>query len=684
MKISAYTDLLKVKNTNIFNSIIFIFIFSFIFIFRVDSLLFNLPMNPDEAERITNAVRILHYGYTWNSVDGYSSGPLNSIILLWPKIFNIDVTYFTVRVTSIYLFSSIIFIIFNIFRNAVNTLFALIIISPLLSFYAFTKSGEFLHYSSEQLSVFFIVFAIYLCFRLSQLQPFKRYLQIILVGLIIGAIPFAKLQAVPVAIILWCWIVYQILINYKMNRSLNEIYVFMISFLLPSLFFLFPLLINNEISHFYNSYILWALNYVSEPLNFNNFVNLLTHDVGINIFNLYIQSTLFLFAILMIFSKSFSSKESKKTIWLVILIVLSSYYIVIKPGRSFPHYIHFFIPILIIVLGFQFEMILKAFRSMLIKILIYLGILFIFSNQLFLMYKQYGEKETIQNLKTLLNSFNSLVHNKNLYDFLTINKSENISLLTWGWMSDYYINKNIIPASREGMNQNQILNSNLQQYFQNRLINDINESKPNIIIDAVYKGAFGFANNEKYGIKSFNELSTIINNNYTNVSINSNDKEKPEIFLENEYLKQLYTRMIKIKDINASDFYDENVHYRNVNDFSVFEKSSFGKTIFDYWMLPDHTLGSIKFDFYNNEKLKLIKILNTTNGHFSGKSTKEVKINIFKEEKLIYTVTKELNKYPLWTDISFQNLEEATSVSIDILSYNGNGAGLNEVKFYRE
>ena len=677
---------LKFKNLNKFSIILNWFVFLSIFLvisfFRSNILLYEFSLNPDEAERITNAFRILSYGYSWNSVDGYSSGPLNSIILLWPKIFNIDISYFTTRLTSIFLLTTIVFCIYKIFENLVNKLFAFIFILPLISFYSFTTSSELLHYSSEQLSLFLIVIVIYIIDRLNKnLFSEKSYSGILfLSGLIISSIPFAKLQATPVSFVLWLCVLYKIYLDNNLNKRIYA-YFLVSSIMIPLIFFI-PLIINGEIHHFYNSYIAWSLNYISIPMDLQTFIKLLSHNVGSNIFRLYLVSTVFLFFIIMVFSKNLISNEANKSTLVIILVFFSSYYIVIAPGKEFPHYIHFIIPILILLLGFQSATLINLINCKIVKLLIYLILLLIFSYESSKMYGYKNIKETIHNTKIVFNSLKVLVNNRNLYSFLLFEDNQKIPLLVWGWMPDYYIEKNIIPASREGMNQNQILNSNLKQYFQERLIDDINQSKPIIIIDAVYKGAFGFSDNDKYGIKSFDKLSSIVNDNYTIMSLKSTNNDKPKIYLENEYLKKFYRNSISIKDIRASDSYDENVSGKNVNDFSAFEKSPYG-TILDYWMLPDNTLGNIKFDFYNNEKLKLIKILNTTNGYFVNKSTKEIRINLYNGEKLIYTATKELNKYPLWTDVFFENLEEVTSVSIDILSFDGAGAGLNEVKFYR-
>lgn len=669
-----------------YNLLIFISILLFISFFRGHALIDNFLMNPDEAERISNALRIFNYGYSWNSVDGYSSGPLNSIVLLWPKIINMDITYFTARLTSVFLFSILILSIYKIFERYINRIFAFIIIIPLTSFYSFTTSNEFLHYSSEQLSVCFIFVTLYLIDRLNQIQTHqKSYFYIIIVaGLLLSSIPFAKLQATPVSFLLWVWIAYQI---YKVNnfkRMLKVFFIFIASSLLVPIIFFAPIVVNSEIHHFYNSYIAWSLNYVSKPLDLQNFIALLSHNTAFNIMKLYIFSSAILFFLLMYFSNRLSPTIHNKLLIPVILVFFSTYYSIVAPGRGYPHYIHFFIPILIVTLGFLAGTLIKLFNQFLLKVTIYIFLLIIFSYESYQMYKHSNREQNLNNVKTIIGSIENFIYHKDLYSFIRLPKNNELKLLSYGWMSDYYLSKDTIPASREGMNQNQIQYSDLQSYFRNRLMHDISQSEPHVIIDAVYKGAFGFDSKKQNGIKSFPELYEKVKNEYSLMSFDENSEDKPTIYLRNSYLEELSNNMIRIKDIQASGFYNENVHYRNVNDFSIFEKSSYGKTIFDYWVLPDNTLGSIKFNFYDKEELECVKVLNTTNGHFAEKSTKEISLKVFSEKKLIYSITKILNKYPVWTNLDFPKLQGVTSVTIDILSYEGSGAGLNEVKFYRE
>ena len=58
------------------------------------SIIYPLPLNPDEAQVAANTLRITFHGFNWNALDGTTVGPLNSLILLWLNIIGWDVTLF--------------------------------------------------------------------------------------------------------------------------------------------------------------------------------------------------------------------------------------------------------------------------------------------------------------------------------------------------------------------------------------------------------------------------------------------------------------------------------------------------------------------------------------------------------------------------------------------------------------
>ena len=58
-------------------------------------------LNIDESQMMANAVRLHLNDYNVFNFDGTSSGFLNSLVLNWPNLLGLDVTFLSTRLTSI-------------------------------------------------------------------------------------------------------------------------------------------------------------------------------------------------------------------------------------------------------------------------------------------------------------------------------------------------------------------------------------------------------------------------------------------------------------------------------------------------------------------------------------------------------------------------------------------------------
>ena len=121
------------------------------------SLLSYSTMNPDESQMMSNALRLVNNNFKIYEFDGTTSGILNSLVLSWPSLLNFDITFFSTRLTAIVLVSSILYFTFKIIRHEIDLSKSIVLISPLVLFFALTKDPDYLHYSSELVSCFLLV-----------------------------------------------------------------------------------------------------------------------------------------------------------------------------------------------------------------------------------------------------------------------------------------------------------------------------------------------------------------------------------------------------------------------------------------------------------------------------------------------------------------------------------------------
>lgn len=666
-----------------------LFIFILILFGRLKtSLLFPSYLDPDEMQMGANSLRLIGTKIDMGAFDGTSSGVLNSLILCWPNLLNLDVTYISIKITSLLLIIFITILTYKIIKIISNKTIATIFIIPLIIFYAFTKDPHYLHYSSELLSVTILLLSLYLLFY--QIKKQKDINQCsnkitFLTLFLLGSIPYAKIQFVLPAIAIA--LIYFIFI-YKKKILRKHFIMFFIGGILTSVIFLLPLYQTNNLENFFISNFQWSIDYIvtntttevknitsSETLQgrpINKYFYHLKNNSGLHL--LYFYSFFILFGSLLIMKKEIFNKYNYLIILLILITILVS---IILPARLHRHYLHSLFPFMSIfasiVINISYNFLDKNFRVFFIR---FFGIFFIIGLIIFsaLLYKE--EKNSYVKTQSYFNSFSfNKFNNPNLFQYL---KVDNLSgLYVYGWMPHLYILSNLMPAASETHTYNQIVNSKSRPYYRKRAMRDIIKADPDLIIDTVNGKSFVLSN-PKMNISNFPELQSFITKNYLKINKSSLNINCAHNYLKRDKYNLLKKYLIEFSSIKSSSSYNDEFKSSNVNDFSVTED-----TCVDYWMLPDHQLGNIVIKFKKEELVKRILILNTQNSNLFDRSTNEIEVNLFNMNSIIKSYKIKVNPYPYWTEVILKKPINSEYIKINILSYKGKGAGLNEIKVFK-
>lgn len=676
------TQFLLNLNKNRYDYLFILIGLVFIFWGRWDSILYPLPLNPDEAQAAANALRFISYGLSWNAMDGTTAGPYNTLIISWPYFFGGDVTFSTIRLTACGLLGSIFVLVYSSIRSISGRFYAALFTLPLAVFYGLTENPEFLHYSSEIFPLFLLVLANFLAVKAYNNTELNgpNLFPIILLGLAIGGAPFAKLQSSPMAIIVGVFSIY-LLLRSPNPRKIFFVSVFILSCLSPGLALLLPLFLTNNLHHFFTSYLSWANLYVKESLSFIELHKLIANDPLLKSLT-YFVATL---GISSLFYISFFINRDKNNINLLmtysIAVLLVAFYAIAKPGNGFPHYLMFFPPFAILFVGYSVCCIPRRKHYMLYYFLFFIAIAFYFTyptvTDHFRSKSSFGSFSSSYKTK-LKNSF--IWKSPNI--FLWISKPTD-RLLVWGWMPQWYVWSGLTPATRETHNYSQIVQTKLIDYYRKRLLYDIDVSSPNIIIDSVTGNSFGFNDANKNGILTFPALGALVSSEFERLGdIRHQNPSCPKIYIKKPRMIELREHIIDLKSISASARYPSETNLyaeNNLDDNSVTEDSCI-----DYWLAPDGQLDDLHITFNAAEPVRKLLILNTKNGRYLDRATKNIKFSLYNKEKLVFTKELLLNHHPRWTEFVFDRPYISDSMRIKILSFEGLGAGLNEIKIIRE
>jgi hypothetical protein len=173
---------------------------------RWQAVLLHAPLNPDEAQMLAQAITLHHYPIPWKDYDGTTSGPLNSMVLLVPLALGFGPDYASARIVGLLLVLGSLAALYVTIRSFYGDFTARVGVLLPFAFLAPTWESDYVHYSSELLPLFFTTLAAAALARMWTAPPPKGGLAFFC-GFLLGLVPLCKLQAVPLALVLFVFAV---------------------------------------------------------------------------------------------------------------------------------------------------------------------------------------------------------------------------------------------------------------------------------------------------------------------------------------------------------------------------------------------------------------------------------------------------------------------------------------------
>ena len=629
-------------------------------------------LNPDETQMIANAIGIASRDFNLFYFDGNSSGIFNSLILTWPQMLNLDITFLSTRITALLLLSIIIFLTFKISKKNLSNTHSLLICFPLTIFFSFTKDPDFLHYSSELLSTFIIILSYWLIIQNEEKKLNKFFY--FLIPTMLGIIFFSKVQFAPVALTIFLLIFLNSYLSSKLSFNLCVLIFFFssIPFILLTYYYL-----NGSLKDFYINYFQYPKDYIT-VMNDNNsssmitesldnksiknsknfYVNHLIYNSALHYF--YIYFLLLIFILNKFFNKKTLQELVDKYLVLNLLVIISISVCIIIPGRNFRHYLISLMPFIPILFSLLISFLLKKNLIKKYKInQILIFIILIFSTSLILEDKKFYSQKFKH---TPFRLVNVNFQNPELFQYLKTNEKE--KLYIWGWMPKWYILGGLNPSSRSTISEKLIENNNYKNYYRKRLIEDLTKSTPNLIIDFVRPKSFKHTS-EKDILEEFIDLKNFTKSGYRKL-VNKN-LNCPTYYLSNE-------NFVRFNKKNIQYFFIKEKYYK-INDFSVTDDVCDDKYNFD---ISDEDEFSIYFK--KTEKIKDIYILSSK----TNSKNSYLDLKILNNKDIIYKKKVLLKKYPFWNKVELNTKFEADSILFDVQNLKLSNYGINEIKIFKE
>ncbi len=465
------------------------------------------PLNPDEGALIACAMKARFDWIPWRGFDSGTSGPLNCDVLVLPALVGAPIGFFSARVIGLCLIAGAICALYYAVKWIYGGAVARLSIVPPVLLFSFTRAPDFVHYSSEHLSIFLTTVALaaaaYLVRGLGSKS--SRLIACAIGGLCLGSTPFAKLQALPIALAVLVSLAVALLIRsprVSIDRKWEIFAVTAAGLAVPAAI-LISLCATGTLMDAVIPYYLMSLHYIgSYP------------PVGISYFFLSAEEyTVFLTCSLMViltaggllYSRIHFDRISVWASLSSIPLLLASFIAIYQAHRSFPHYLLFSV----IPASFCVANVLGLVRYLdrpTRRVLLVRGSFVVF----FLIPMGLTTFEAS-------NDFNpkSIVPGRAGVAVISRYAKPGDRMAIWGWRPEYYVQTQTIMSPRDTSIERLVLQTPYREYFRERFMSDLRAHPPLVFVDGVAPGGFLYDNRAAYGIETFPALAAFVRDHYT-------------------------------------------------------------------------------------------------------------------------------------------------------------------------
>lgn len=468
-------------------------------------------LSPDESQQISGALTLARHPLFWTFVDGGTAGPLDYYVLLPLHLLGVPEDFFCARLTGLLLITAALLGLRRALRAFYGETAARVGCLPVISFFAFAMDPDFLHYSTEHLPLALFAIAVGLLARLHQTPgPVSRRL-IISLGVVLGSLPWAKLQALPFGAALGGVAVGALLFRpaAPLRRRLGDGAVLVAAAFAPTVIALSVILASGQWTHFFNSYIAYNRQYVSDGLYVTTALPLMwSHTLENRVFPCFAITALL--AALTASALALRAKTSRVTLIASALFLAAGLFVVAAPRRDFPHYLLFLIVPIGLCAGCGFGAIWRQAAGHANRRRAALAAFALTTLVAPIINRAHRTAPTEFGL--LLHYWRNPISPVSRAILAVARPGDTLTI--WGWAPHYYVETGLPQGTRDAHTQRQMEKAPLKAYYQQRFLDEMAERRPTVFIDAVTDGAFGFTEGAVFGHQSDPRLAALVRDGY--------------------------------------------------------------------------------------------------------------------------------------------------------------------------
>jgi hypothetical protein len=479
---------------------------------RWPTLFLNEQLNHDESGLIAGALAFLHDPVPWRGADLTTSGPLNAYVLLVPAMLGLGLNYFSARIVGLSLLIIAVICWYVAVKRVRGKFAALSVILPPVTFLCFVQNDEFIHCSTELLPIALLSIAALMATSLNKGASVRLFVA----AVVLGMVPFAKLQAAPLAMVAFVsifffawWI--------RGERFLKTVAVMGIGGLVAPLTIGATLLATATFDDASRSYILSGLD-----------VSAVGQDRYQFVYYVLFQNWPFVFSIVVLGAITFAGANFRflqrqlqgNGRWLIaasLVYAFASLFAIYKPRNPFGHYLLLGLPAAVFLataliapwgVGSAWQRAWARLRDVVRPIGAMASISF------FVACAAFGFLLFYLKVPPLTLERASMHKPDAIGKLIVVLLKDDSHFAVWGWVPKYYVMAARRPTTRDVIYQFQMWDAPQKDYYRRRYLADFNRSRPNVFVDAGGSGNFSFKWNGLSPVEDFKELSEIVHRDY--------------------------------------------------------------------------------------------------------------------------------------------------------------------------
>lgn len=474
-------------------------------------------LNPDESQLIAGAITLRHFPIYWRDVDTMTAGPLDPYALAATGLAGLPLNFFGARVLTWLLQAGALLATWAGLRRLVAEPAARLGVLAPLVFWCLTSHHDFIHYSSELVSLFLLALAGWLLATAltgASARAHSTSLRLFLSGAALGLVPFAKLQGVPPALAL-ALIGLTALFRSRQKYGLAPAGWFVAGGLAVPALAIALIVASGQAQEAWQAYVLKNLWYIkTAPHTTGPLTRLFALVNHVPAFCVFWWGSMACVCGLTPFAWRRSGSAQRALLAASWVLLGAAIVAVLGPGRLLPHYLGFLILPLGVLLALHLQAAgppwaAGAFSSARNGALIIIFLLLAVVPQLVCRW----EYHHIYAGQFAHFRYEHPPSQAAYYIWQRAQPGDTLTL--WGWRPQLYVETGLPQGTREAQTERQLSSDPaIRAFYQTRYLSDLQTRQPAWFVDVVGAAGFGFQDRTLHGHETFPELAAYIQAHY--------------------------------------------------------------------------------------------------------------------------------------------------------------------------